>query len=489
MTERSVYKRCSCRDDHGARLGARCPKLRRPSGSWHPTHGWWSYQIELPRDHCGKRRPLRRGHYTTAEEAVAERGRVQELLALAGDDPMIAPQIGDLLAAVRANQPLPDLATIARRVRAGVPAHASRTVADYLTEWHAGRRNLAAGTLDVYGGHIRNYLIPHLGALPLDGLRVAHIGAMFDWIVDRNTQIEIARSSDDPAVRATVAGVRVVSAATMHRIRATLRKALNDAIRRHRLIEYNPAIHVELPSGKRPKARIWTKAAVTAWRATGTRPSAVMVWTPAQAGKFLDYAETHDIIMYPIYALILHRGLRRGEAVGLREVDVDLDAKMATIAQQITTVAYKPVTKDVKSDAGERTIPLDAVTIAILRAYRARRNQWQLLSGTAWANTAGLLFTTPDGTPWHPEQVTNRFEILVRDAGLPPIRLHDLRHCAATYLKASGADIKDIQETLGHASSTITSDTYTSVILELESEIAKADAAVNLIPRTGRKAS
>jgi integrase len=187
--------------------------------------------------------------------------------------------------------------------------------------------------------------------------------------------------------------------------------------------------------------------------------------------------------------VVITQRLRRGEAVGLRDADVDLDAKMATIAQQITCVAYKPVTKDVKSDAGDRIIPLDTVTIAILRVYRARRNQWQLLSGATWANTAGLFFVTPDGAAWHPEQVTNRFEILVRDAGLPPIRLHDLRHCAATYLKASGADIKEIQETLGHASSTITSDTYTSVILEMESEIAKADAAVNLIPRTDRKAS
>ena len=489
MAERSVYKQCSCRNENGVRLGARCPKLRRTSGSWHPTHGWWSYQIELPRSASGKRRPLRRGHFAGSEEAAAERGRVQELLALAGDDPKVATQIGDLLAAVRANQPLPELATIARRVRAGVPASTSRTVADYLTEWHAGRRNLAAGTHDVYGGHIRNYLIPHLGTIPLDGLRLAHIGAMFDWILDRNTQIEIARSSEDPAVRATVTAARVVSAATMHRIRATLRKALNDAIRRHRYLEYNPAIHVELPSGKRPKAKVWTKAAVRAWRATGARPSAVMVWTPAQAGAFLDYAEAHDIVMYPIYALILHRGLRRGEAVGLRDADVDLDAKMATIAQQITDRRVQA------SHQGRQVRRPGSASSPWTRSpsRSCAPTAPAATSGTCFgarsANTVRAVLHDPRRHPRHPEQVTNRFEILVRDAGLPPIRLHDLRHCAATYLKASGADIKDIQETLGHASSTITSDTYTSVILELESEIAKADAAVNLIPRTDRKAS
>ncbi len=86
--------------------------------------------------------------------------------------------------------------------------------------------------------------------------------------------------------------------------------------------------------------------------------------------------------------------------------------------------------------------------------------------------------------PWHPDHVSERFEELVEAAGLPPIRLHDLRHCAATYLKAAGADLKDIQETLGHSSIAITGDTYTSVIHELETERAKADAASALVPRT-----
>jgi integrase len=208
-----------------------------------------------------------------------------------------------------------------------------------------------------------------------------------------------------------------------------------------------------------------------------------MVWTPAQAGAFLDYAEAHDIVLYPLFVLILHRGLRRGEAVGLRDADVDLDTGTVVISQQITTVGWTPIVKKVKSDAGDRTIVLDAATQTALRAYRARRARWQLVSGPGWPTT-GLFFVQPHGHPYHPETVSNRFEDLVASAGLPPIRLHDLRHCAATYLKASGADMKDIQETLGHSSITITGDTYTSVIHELDAERAKADAAAALIPRT-----
>src|SRR5439155_26386675 len=192
---------------------------------------------------------------------------------------------------------------------------------------------------------------------------------MFDAITERNTAIEIARLSDEPAIRASVKGVRIVSGATMHRIRATLRKALNDAIRSHRLIEFNPAAHVELPSGKRPKAKVWTAAAVAAWKATGARPSPVMVWTPAQAGAFLDYAEDHDIMLYPLFVLILHRGLRRGEAVGLPDSAVDLDDALVTISQQLATLGSTPIVKNVKTESGNRVVSLDSRTLAALRAY------------------------------------------------------------------------------------------------------------------------
>ncbi len=482
MAEGTIFKTCSCKDANDRRLRGRCPKLRRPGGGWSPTHGWWAYQLELPRKTSGARRQLRRSGFNTRDEAVAERTHALTVLALAAGDATVAAQIADLLAATRAGQPLPDQDMIARRVRAGVSASKAMPLGDYLWQWHRSRRRIQSTTSRLYEGHIRSYLVPYLGHLPIDQVRVAHVQGMFDAIAERNTEIKTCRSSNDPKVRASVQGARVVSPATMHRIRATLRKALNDAISPHRLIEFNPAAHLELPSGKRPKAKVWTTSAVTAWKATGTRPSPVMVWTPQQAGRFLDYAEAHDILLYPMYALILHRGLRRGEAVGLRDADLDLDTGIAVISQQITTLGYIPITKPVKSEAGERTIPLDTATLAVLRAHHRRRARWRLVCGPTWPET-GLFFVKPDGCPWHPELVSERFERLVADAELPPIRLHDLRHCAATFLKAAGADMKDIQETLGHSSMALTADTYTSVIHELETERAKADAAAALVPR------
>jgi integrase len=487
MATGSVKKTCACKDDNGRRLGTRCPLLRRPGGGWSPAHGRWGYQLELPPPPgTTRRRQLRRSGFATRDDATAELVHAQGLLHLAGRDPHVTAQIADTLLTTRIGQPLPDRDVVARRVRAGLAPATALTVGEYLWQWYRGRK-IQATTLYGYEGHIRNYLEPHLGHIPIDELRVAHIQAMFDAIAERNTALAANRSSPDPVVREAIKGHRFVSAATMHRIRATLRKALNDAIRAHRLIEFNPAAHLELPSGKRPKAKVWTAAAVKEWRSTGARPSKVMVWTPAQAGAFLDYAEAHDIVLYPLFVLILHRGLRRGEAVGLRDADVDLDTGTIVIAQQITTVGNRPVIKGVKSDAGERIVVLDENTRAELRTYHARRSRWRLVNGPAWPDT-GLFFVQPDGTAYHPETVSTRFEQLVADAELPPIRLHDLRHCAATYLKAAGADMKDIQETLGHSSITITGDTYTSVIHELDTERAKADAASALVPRIRRTA-
>ena len=160
----------------------------------------------------------------------------------------------------------------------------------------------------------------------------------------------------------------------------------------------------------------------------------------------------------------------------------DLEVGTLIVRQQITTVGYTPIIKQVKSDAGDRTVTLDQNTLTVQRTYRARRARWQLVAGTHWPDT-GLFYVQPDGTAWHPETVSNRFERLVTAAGLPPVRLHDLRHCAATFLKASGADMKDIQELLGHSSIAISADTYTSVVHELETERAKAEAAAAVVPR------
>ena len=106
-------------------------------------------------------------------------------------------------------------------------------------------------------------------------------------------------------------------------------------------------------------------------------------------------------------------------------------------------------------------------------------NGWP--GGAAWVET-GLVFTREDGSALHPEFVTRHFERLAREAGLPPIRLHDLRHGAATLALAGGADLKTVSEMLGHSTITITADTYASVLPEVAHRAA--EAAARLVPRT-----
>lgn len=501
MPDGTTFKRCSCRTDTGALLGRSCPRLRRPDGSWSRHHGRWYYQLELPAHLDGRRRgPLRRGGFDTRTDAEAELGRARDLLGLT-DDPAAAAQLADTLTReVKESGRLPDVELLRRRIRTGQDLSEKITIADWLERWLPAKKTLRASTRHSYAGHIRLYLIPQLGHLLLDRLRVADVAAMFDTIDELNDTLAEARASTNPAVRAAVRGRRPVGAATKQRIRATLRAALADAVRQ-RLIDLNVAALVQLPAGKRPKALVWTDARVTAWRAdhqaalaaaraTGRRvdvvavylavprPSPVMVWTPAQTGQFLDYAHTHP--RYPLFRLIAYRGLRRGEGCGLRWPDLDLPARVATVRWQIVQLGWDTIQGPPKSDAGDRQVALDADTVKVMRRHHAAQARARLAAADAWTDT-GFVFTGPDGAPIHPATVTDQFHQLACQAGLPPIRLHDLRHGAATLLLAAGHDLKIVQDTLGLSSITIAADTYTSVLPELARQAAEDAAA--LIPR------
>ncbi len=129
-------------------------------------------------------------------------------------------------------------------------------------------------------------------------------------------------------------------------------------------------------------------------------------------------------------------------------------------------------------------VALDSATVEVLKAHRKRQMRERLKWGEAYVET-GRVFTQDDGEWLHPTWVTDQFQHLATEAELPPIRLHDLRHGAATLALAAGADMKVVQEMLGHSSITITSDTYTSVLPEVPKKAAE-DAA-RLVPRQDRR--
>ncbi len=487
MPDGSIFKRCGCRHpETGKPLGNDCPKLRRANGAWSSDHGHWAYQLELPPTAEGRRRQLRRSGLSARRAAAEELDHARELLALAPrGDRRRRTEIADLLqAAVRTKRPLPEVDRIRQRLRGDGPLAEMLTVADYLTGWLT-HLTVDENTLRGYESIVRVHLIPHLGDIPLDRLRTTHIRDMFAAMERRNDEITAAKASTDPNVRKTVTGVRPTGASTRQRIRACLRKAINDALADELIVGSNPAALVKVPAA-RPLPMVWEDERVQRWKTTGEVPGPVMVWTDSQVVQFLDYAAEYAPDLYPMWHYMAYRGPRRGEACGLRDSEVRLHRRETTINNQIATHGYTAVQKPPKSKAGNRDVALDADTVKVLAAYKARRAAWQLAAGDAWPHT-GLFFVRPDGRPWHPNAVTQRFRKLIRKAGLPPIRLHDLRHSAATIALDAGVDIKVVSEQLGHSTTTLTRDTYQSVTKELHQNAADAVAEKINQKRRGRR--
>jgi integrase len=302
------------------------------------------------------------------------------------------------------------------------------------------------------------------------------VQALIRQIKERNDEILEARASDDPTVRKTMAGVRPTGEATRHRIRATLRKAFNDALRLEIVAGVaNPAALVKTPN-PRPKPIVWEPERVEHWRATGKTPGRIMVWTDQLVAEFLDYAETEAPDLHPLLHFMAYRGPRRGEACGLLDAEVRLDKAEVSIVNQIAVHRGRPRQKKPKSESGNRDVILDPDTVAVFRRYKARRAQWQLAAGPAWPDT-GLFFVRRNGRAWHPGSVSQRFRRLIQRGDFPPVRLHDLRHSAATIALQAGVDIKVVSEQLGHSTTTLTRDTYQSVAKSLHHEAAGAVAA------------
>ena len=134
---------------------------------------------------------------------------------------------------------------------------------------------------------------------------------------------------------------------------------------------------------------------------------------------------------------------------------------------------------DPKTDSGFRTVALDDDTVEVLERHRERQDADREEWASGWVDT-GPVFTQEDGSWLHPGKVTDLFERLVASSGLPPIRLHDLRHGAATLMLAAGMDVKIASETLGHSDTRITRDIYQSVFPEVAKDAA--EAAAGLVP-------
>ncbi|MCZ1019858.1 tyrosine-type recombinase/integrase [Streptomyces noursei] len=495
MFEGSTYKRCKCTepklDDNGQplldahgkpkarELGSSCPLLKKRD------HGTWYYYVKLPDGPGGKRRRPRKGGFLTQAQA-------KEAAQKLWDD-----------------------------AQGGIDVDTTETVAQYLDRWYDKRVDLKRSTRTYYRDYIDRVFKPALGHLAMRELRDRHIQTVFQQIWAFNKVKKANRQTAEQARRECQAAYQAWKQAPtprppeLHEAWKQARRALKEAVAKPRqdtgpgtqkrylnclaaalgdavsekLITQNWAKLVVLPKYERPEALVWTDERVARWRETGERPGPVMVWTPEQTGQFLDAAVDHP--MYILWHLMVYRALRRGEATGLSWNELDMTKGVAHITEQLVTDYSNTVRQDTpKSRSGRRAVTLDYATFALLTAWRdvqrTQRSEWEERHCAHPDKygpyvDSGYVFTQPDGRPHHPKNVSNAFDRFIKRTGLPPIRLHDLRHGAASLSLAAGLSMKAIQALLGHSNYQLTADTYTSLLPQFEQ--AEANAPVALVPR------
>jgi integrase len=306
-----------------------------------------------------------------------------------------------------------------------------------LGEWFAtyleqvARPKLRPRTFDRYSLDINRHILPAIGRYRLDKLRPAQLVALYN-----------AKSAEG------------LSGSSLRHIHAVIRRALNVAVR-WQLIAVNPASLVDAPQARRYEV------------------------TPLSADEARRLIRAvKDDRMEARWLVGLALGLRQGEALGLWWDDVDLNSGLLRVRRALQRQRGGGlVFTDPKTQRSKRTIPLPAPLIVALEVHSQRQEKERVTAGSLWRGSS-CVFTTPVGTPVDPRNDNREFKKLLARAGLPPVRLHDLRHTAASLLLAQGVPARVVMEILGHSQIALTMNTYSHVAPEVSHEAAERMARV-----------
>ena len=300
------------------------------------------------------------------------------------------------------------------------------------SRWLPGKRlMLAASTYNGYRRNIDRHVVPALGRIRLRRLRPHHLEAFYDGLLHPPN------------------GHAALAPKTVYEIHLVIRGALGDAVRRG-LISRNAALVAHAP-----RLRSIPKVEQASW-------------TVAELVAFLRAAAGHRF--FAALWVGAFTGMRRNELLGLRMDDFDDKAATISINRGLVAIDYKLHETRCKTRNARRLIDLDPTTVRVLTAWRAWQQAEQCAAGI---ETAGWMFTDGGGEPVHPHAISQTFERIVRRAGVPVIRLHDLRHTHATLRIASGVPVKVVTERLGHATPSFTIDTYQHVLPGMQAQAAR----------------
>ncbi len=312
-------------------------------------------------------------------------------------------------------------------------ASSRQTLREYLMrEWlPAIEHTIRPTTFRSYRAHVECHILPALGSVQVQKLCPAQINALYAKLIAGGRR-----------------NGKALTSLTVRHVHAVLHRSLKDAARWGRIAR-NPADLADPP------------------RVTG-HGHELHTWSAEQLAAFLD--SRRDDRLYALWHTLAMTGLRRGEALGLRWQDVDLEAGRLCVRRSLIPEGNQGAVHEPKTAHGRRVVALDPQTVAVLQGQAARQLAQQ---GTAesWEET-GLVFTNEDGQVLHPWLVSRCFRRAVKEAMLPDIRLHDLRHTHATLALQAGVHPKVVSERLGHASVSITLDTYSHAIPAMQEEAA-----------------
>jgi integrase len=305
---------------------------------------------------------------------------------------------------------------------------AQDTLNEFLDKWldGAAKAKVRPKTFAGYQDMLKRYIRPNLGSRPIAKLGTLEIQTVYN---------KLSESGLSPR---TIAYTHMI-----------LKQALKQAIQ-WRLLIHNPCEGVKPPRQIRKE---------------------MQVLNPGQARKFLTGCK--DEKNGPVFELAMTTGLRPSEYLALKWSDVDLAKGTVSINRSIDILPGGGWAFDEnKTGRSRRTVKLHSSVAQTLREHHARQGQEQLQVGEKWTDH-NLVFTNEIGGPVDRHNLANRdFRRILADAGLPQIRLYDLRHTAATLALVAGVPVKVLSEQLGHASAVLTLDTYSHVLPHMQDDAA-----------------